>query len=45
MLYNNLYIGQKVTKANKITAEAVDSFAAVTEDFNPLHMDDSMVWV
>ncbi len=37
----DLFVGKKVTRSATLTAEHVETFAAVTGDFNPLHFDQS----
>ncbi|MBN2695926.1 MAG: MaoC family dehydratase [Bacilli bacterium] len=37
---DEIYIGQEATFTKKITLEDVESFATITEDRNPAHMDE-----
>ncbi len=37
---NDIYIGQEATFSKKITAEDVETFATVTGDKNPQHLDE-----
>lgn len=40
MIDSSLYIGQKMVRTKKIAVDVIDSFAAVSEDYNPLHIDE-----
>lgn len=40
MTYAEIEIGQSYEKKRKITAEMVELFAKITEDNNPLHLDE-----
>lgn len=40
MIDSSLYIGQQVVRTKKITVDVIDSFAVVSEDYNPLHIDE-----
>ena len=35
----NLTVGQRATRSQTLTAESVQTFAALTGDYNPLHFD------
>ena len=40
LTFNEIKIGQKITFEELISEKSVDTFAQISGDFNPLHMDD-----